>query len=85
MLYASASSIPDLDETTLDQMNKHIEVELQESGIAVTSGTRINGRYVLHLAHCNHRTRSEDFIILVDEVIRLGREYLVTINPDFVL
>ncbi len=76
---------PGLDETTLDQMNKHIEVELQESGIAVTSGTRINGHYVLHLAHCNHRTRREDFEILVNEVIRLGREYLAIINPDSVL
>jgi len=74
-----------MDDMGLDQLNKHIEVELQEGGIAVTSGTRINGHYVLHLAHCNHRTRSEDFEILADEVIRLGREYLVNINPDFVL
>ena len=76
---------PRLGEPGLDQLNKHIEVELQESGIAVTSGTRINGRYVLHLAHCNHRTRREDFEILVAEVIRLGREYLVINNPDSVL
>lgn len=67
-----------LDDLSHDRLNKHIEVELQESGIAVVSGTRIYGRYVLHLANCNHRSRTADFDLLVAEVLRLGREYLAS-------
>ena len=63
---------PGLDETTLDALNKEIEVELQEQGIAVLSGTALRGKYVLHVAHCNHRTRREDMDTLVREVIRIG-------------
>jgi glutamate/tyrosine decarboxylase-like PLP-dependent enzyme len=65
---------PGLDDAVLDELNKHIEVELQERGIAVPSGTTIRGKYVLHVAHTNHRTRREDFDVLVREVIRIGRE-----------
>ncbi|MFX1355548.1 MAG: amino acid decarboxylase, partial [Promethearchaeota archaeon] len=58
----------------LDELNKQIEIELQEEGIAVISGTTIKGKYVLHLANCNHRSRREDFDVLVREVIRIGKE-----------
>ena len=37
-------------------------------------GTSLGGNYVLHHAHCNHRTRVQDFDALVREVIRIGRE-----------
>jgi glutamate/tyrosine decarboxylase-like PLP-dependent enzyme len=65
----------DLDETTLDELNKQIVVELQERGIAVPSGTTLRGRYVVHVANTNHRTRRADFDLLVREVLRLGRVY----------
>jgi glutamate/tyrosine decarboxylase-like PLP-dependent enzyme len=63
-----------LDEAHLDELNKQIEIELQERGIAVLSGTMITGKYVLRVAHTNHRSRREDFDVLVREVIRLGNE-----------
>ena len=63
-----------LDDVALDEINKHIVVELQERGIAVPSGTTLAGRYVLHVANTNHRSRREDFDVLVREVIRIGRE-----------
>jgi aromatic-L-amino-acid decarboxylase len=63
-----------LDDAALDALNKQILVELQEQGIAVPSGTTIGGKYVLHVAHTNHRSRREDFDILVREVIRIGKE-----------
>jgi glutamate/tyrosine decarboxylase-like PLP-dependent enzyme len=63
-----------LDDAALDTLNKQILVELQEQGIAVPSGTVIRGKYVLHVAHTNHRSRREDFDILVREVIRIGKE-----------
>ena len=65
---------PTLNSLALDELNQQILVELQESGIAVLSGTRIGGRFVLHAAHTNHRSRYEDFEILAGEVIRLGME-----------
>jgi glutamate/tyrosine decarboxylase-like PLP-dependent enzyme len=65
---------PDMNNPALDELNQQILVELQESGIAVLSGTRIGGSFVLHAAHTNHRSRGEDFEVLVEEVIRLGTE-----------
>jgi glutamate/tyrosine decarboxylase-like PLP-dependent enzyme len=65
---------PGLDDVSLDALNKEIMVELQERGIAVISGTTINEQYVLRVGHTNHRSRREDFEVLVNEVIRLGME-----------
>jgi aromatic-L-amino-acid decarboxylase len=65
---------PDLDDDTLDKVNKQIEVELQERGLAVVSATTLRGRRVLHAANVNHRTQREDFRFLVREVVRLGEE-----------
>lgn len=65
----------DLDESQLDELNKHIEIELQEQGIAVPSIVIINDKKYLHVAITNHRSRKEDFDILVREVSMLGREY----------
>jgi glutamate/tyrosine decarboxylase-like PLP-dependent enzyme len=64
------------DDSELDVLNQEILVELQESGVAVLSGTRINGRYALHMAHTNHRSRWEDFDLLVEEVVKLGGQLL---------
>lgn len=63
-----------LDDVGLDELNKQIVVELQEQGLVVPSGTIIRGKYALHVANCNHRSRREDFDSLVREVIRLGNE-----------
>jgi glutamate/tyrosine decarboxylase-like PLP-dependent enzyme len=63
-----------LGDAALDALNKEILVELQEQGIAVPSGTTIAGKYVLRVGHTNHRSRREDFDVLVREVIRIGQE-----------
>jgi aromatic-L-amino-acid decarboxylase len=65
-----------LDDAVLDALNKEILVELQERGIAVPSGTTVAGKYVLRVGHTNHRSRREDFDILVGEVIRIGQELI---------
>jgi aromatic-L-amino-acid decarboxylase len=72
----------ELDCDVLDSLNKQILVELQEQGIAAPSGTIIGGQYVLHVAHTNHRSRREDFDLLVQEVIRIGRELTGTAESD---
>ena len=65
---------PGLDDAALDQLNKEIELELQERGIAVPSVSTVHGRKYLHVAVANHRSRREDFDLLVREVVRLGGE-----------
>jgi aromatic-L-amino-acid decarboxylase len=70
---------PELDDAMLDELNKQILVELQEGGIAVPSGTVIDNKYVLHVANTNHRSRREDFDILVEAVIRLGKAMMPTL------
>jgi glutamate/tyrosine decarboxylase-like PLP-dependent enzyme len=67
---------PGLDAAALDELNEHILVRLQESGAAAPTQTRIDGRYCLRAAIANHRSRREDFDLLVREVLRLGRERL---------
>ena len=63
---------PGLDDARLDKVNKQIEVELQEEGIAVPSSTTIAGRCVLHVTITNHRSRREDLDVLIQEAIRIG-------------
>jgi aromatic-L-amino-acid decarboxylase len=65
---------PGLSEAALDDLNKRIEVELQERGIAVPSTVIVKNRKYLHVAITNHRSRRDDFDVLVREVIRIGNE-----------
>jgi len=61
-------------ETRLHTVNNEILLRLQESGVAAPSSTQIAGRFAIRVAICNHRSRHEDFEILVREVVRLGEE-----------
>jgi aromatic-L-amino-acid decarboxylase len=72
---------PDMDDYILDELNKQIVIELQEQGVAVLSGTVIKGKYVLRAANSNHRSRREDFEVLVREVIRIGKELTADRQP----
>jgi aromatic-L-amino-acid decarboxylase len=63
-----------MDDAELDELNERIIIELQEQGVAVLSGTVINGRHVLRAANVNHRSRREDFEVVAGEVIRIGKE-----------
>ena len=63
-----------MDDAKLDALNKQIETELQERGIAVASTVTLWDRIFLHVGIANHRSRWEDFDLLVGEVIRIGNE-----------
>lgn len=65
---------PNFDDNKLDNLNKQIEIELQERGIAVPSIVSIRGKKYLHIAITNHRSRRDDFDLLVREVVRIGNE-----------
>jgi len=67
-----------LNDATLDDLNKQIEIELQETGIAVPSVVSVRGKKYLHVAITNHRSRRSDFQVLVREVIRIGTERLLS-------
>jgi glutamate/tyrosine decarboxylase-like PLP-dependent enzyme len=62
------------DEAALNAINKEIVLRLQEAGIAAPSSTVIDGKFAIRVAHTNHRTRREDFALLVRETLRIGGE-----------
>jgi aromatic-L-amino-acid decarboxylase len=70
-----------MEDDELDELNKRIAIELQERGVAVLSGTIIRGKYVLRAANVNHRSRREDFAVLVREVIQIGKELTADRQP----
>ncbi len=69
------------DEQALDALNDEILCRLQESGTAVTSGTRIRGRFAIRVAITNHRSRRADFDLLVNAVRELGRRLIERVSP----
>ncbi|MBC7829792.1 MAG: amino acid decarboxylase [Chitinophagaceae bacterium] len=63
-----------LSEEELNTLNKNILMQLQEQGIAAPSYTLLQGRYAIRVAITNHRSRLEDFEILIDATRRIGKE-----------
>ena len=57
-----------------DRVNARIVVDLQESGIAAPSTTRINGDLAIRAAITNHRTGASDIDALVDATLDIGRK-----------
>ena len=62
-----------LDVEELNRLNQLLLVELQESGLAAPSYTTLQGNYCLRVAISNHRSRDEDFELLVREVLRIAK------------
>ena len=63
-----------MDDETLNALNKEILIQLQEQGICAPSYTTLNGRYCLRAAIANHRSVQNDFDVLVEQVVRIGRK-----------
>ncbi len=63
-----------LDLQALNTLNRKLLVLLQEGGVAAPSYTTLQGEYCLRAAISNHRSRFEDFDLMVDEVVRIGRQ-----------
>jgi len=66
--------LPRLDDAALNALNEEILLRLHECGIAAPTYTTLRGRYALRAAITNHRSRREDFDLLVAEVARIGHE-----------
>jgi aromatic-L-amino-acid/L-tryptophan decarboxylase len=65
---------PDFLENLLNALNKEVLLRLQESGIAVVSSTILEEKFALRAAITNHRSRREDFEILVQAVSKIGAD-----------
>ncbi len=65
---------PGADQETLNELNRELLMRLQESGVALPSNSILRGRYAIRVAITNHRSRREDFDLLVSTVERLGAE-----------
>ena len=63
-----------LDEAEVDKLNRYIVSELQERGIAAPSTTGIYGKLAIRVAITNHRSRREDFELLLSSVEKIGAE-----------
>jgi len=65
---------PGRDEAALDALNQELLIQLHEQGIAVPSNLTVGGRFAIRVAITNHRSRREDFDLLVQEARRIGAE-----------
>jgi aromatic-L-amino-acid decarboxylase len=65
-LFAGAQS------TELNRLNAELLMRVQESGIAVPSSTLLNGRFAIRVAITNHRSRLDDFNLLIRTVSNFG-------------
>ena len=66
-------NVPGWDDEALNRLNRNIMFELHERGIAIPTYTMLGDKFAIRVAHTNHRTRREDFDLLVREVERLGQ------------
>ncbi len=62
----------------LDALNADIVADVQESGVAVPSTTRIRGVLAIRVALVNHRTRLTDVEMLLAAVLSTARERLAS-------
>jgi len=58
----------------VDEVNRELLMRVQERGIAVPSSTMADGRFVLRMAHVNHRTTDADMDAVFDALLEIGRE-----------
>lgn len=63
-----------LSESVLDELNREIVIQLQESGLAAPSTTRLRDKLAIRVNITNHRTRFEDIDLLLNGVLSIGKE-----------
>src|SRR5262249_7332719 len=68
----------DLAPAELDRLNADIVADLQESGLAAPSTTRLGGCTAIRVNITNHRTTSADLAVLFDAVLANGRRRAAT-------
>lgn len=61
----------------LNELNREILMQIHESGVAVPSYTTLDGKFGLRCAITNHRSRLEDFDLLIETVVEIGHRVKV--------
>jgi len=69
-----------LSPAELNTLNEELLIRVQESGVAVPSSTRVNGDFALRVAIVNHRSRQEDFDLLVQAVVEQGAQLMLRVD-----
>ena len=64
--------VPGASDEALNALNMEILLRIQESGLAIPSQTTLGGRFAIRVAITNHRSRREDFDLLVRAVAETG-------------
>jgi len=72
---------PGLDDAGLDKLNQEIVADLQESGVAAPSTSRVRGCLAIRVNITNHRTQFEDMDILVDAVLKAAQARRALTGP----
>jgi glutamate/tyrosine decarboxylase-like PLP-dependent enzyme len=70
----------DANREALNQVNEEILLRIQESGLAVPSGTRIGDKFALRVAITNHRSKREDFDLLIEAASNFGHAVVSELN-----
>ncbi|HKZ92368.1 MAG TPA: aminotransferase class V-fold PLP-dependent enzyme, partial [Candidatus Limnocylindrales bacterium] len=66
------------DPEMLDQLNADILAELRREGRSLPSSTRVNDAYAIRACYINPRNDREHVDLLVDDVLRIGRDLALT-------
>jgi glutamate/tyrosine decarboxylase-like PLP-dependent enzyme len=61
---------PGWEEAALDRLNEDVAADLQESGVAAPSTTRIRGALSIRVNITNHRTRLSDLDLLISAAVK---------------
>lgn len=65
-----------LGEEELEKMNKMILGELWKTVFGMVSDTTLHGKYTLRACNINHRTRKNDFDVLIERIKRIGEKHI---------
>jgi glutamate/tyrosine decarboxylase-like PLP-dependent enzyme len=65
-----------MPEEKRNALNRELLMRLQESGVAIPSSTQIGDKFAIRTAIVNHRSRIEDFDLLIDTILKIGRELI---------
>ncbi len=67
---------PKCTEEKQNELNMQLVGRLHNSGIAVPSYTVLQGKFVIRVSITNHRSRKEDFDLLIETVLIIGKTIL---------
>lgn len=76
------ADVPSWDGPALDALNRELLMRVHERGVAVPTSGRVHGAFGLRCANTNHRSRTADFDLLVEQVVAIGRELVAGGRAD---